>query len=85
MPEISRFFGIRVEMFYDDHSPPHFHARHEGDRAAFTLEGALLQGTLSSQAQRLIVEWAALHQAELFKNWELAENHLPLQRIPPLP
>ena len=84
MPEISRFFGIRVEMFYDDHLPPHFHARYEGERAAFTLDGGLLEGQMTGQACRLIREWAAAHPAELGENWRLAEQHLPLKRIPPL-
>ncbi|MBL9182671.1 MAG: DUF4160 domain-containing protein [Verrucomicrobiaceae bacterium] len=84
MPEISRFLGIRVEMFYDDHLPPHFHARYEGERAAFTLDGALMEGAMSPQARRLIREWAAGHGAELAEDWQLAQQHLPLKRIPPL-
>ncbi|MEN3943274.1 DUF4160 domain-containing protein [Prosthecobacter sp. SYSU 5D2] len=84
MPEISRFFGIRVEMFYDDHLPPHFHARYEGERAAFTLDGGLMEGSFSGQAHRLIREWADLHATELAENWDLAEKHLPLKRISPL-
>ncbi|MFZ2278748.1 MAG: DUF4160 domain-containing protein [Prosthecobacter sp.] len=84
MPEISRFFGIRVEMFYDEHLPPHFHARYEGERAAFTLDGTLMEGEMTGQAYRLVREWAAIHPAELNENWNLAEQHLPLKRIPPL-
>jgi Domain of unknown function (DUF4160) len=84
MSEISRFLGIRVEMFYDDHLPPHFHARYEGERAVFTLDGGLMEGSMSKQAQRLLREWAGLHPSELAENWDLAEKHLPLNRIPPL-
>lgn len=68
MPEISRFFGIRVEMFYDDHLPPHFHARYEGPRAAFMLDGSLMEGLFTAQAQRLIREWSARFPAELAEN-----------------
>lgn len=84
MPEISRFFGIRVEMFYDDHVPPHFHARYEGERAAFTFDGSLMEGAFSTQAQRLIREWSSRFHDELDENWDLAQQHLPLKRIPPL-
>lgn len=85
MPEISRFFGIRIEMFYDDHDPPHFHARYEGQRAVFSLTGECMEGGLSStKATRMIGEWAILYQYELNENWLLAEKHLPLNRIPPL-
>lgn len=84
MPEISRFLGIRVEMFYDDHLPPHFHARHEGERASFHFDGTIMEGSLSGQALRLIREWAGQHVNELSENWQLAEKHLPLKRIQPL-
>jgi len=84
MPEISRFFGIRVEMFYDDHIPPHFHARYEGQRAAFMLNGDLMEGSFSGQAHRLVREWVSQHEGALAENWELAQQHLPLKRIPPL-
>lgn len=84
VPEISRFFGIRVEMFYDDHLPPHFHARYEGERAAFTFDGQLMEGEMSAQARRLLREWAELQQAALEENWLLAQQHQPLKRVPPL-
>ncbi len=87
MPEISRFFGIRIEMFYDDHQPPHFHARYAGGRASFTLDGSLLasSGDFSDKAHRLIREWASLHLAELEQNWGLALQHEKLNPIEPLP
>lgn len=53
-------------------------------RAAFTLDGALMEGSMSGQALRLIREWSALHPGELHDNWQLAVQHLPLNRIPPL-
>lgn len=84
MPEISRFFGIRVEMFYDEHNPPHFHARYEGARASFGFDGSLIEGSFPAKAHRLIREWAALHAAELQEDWALAERHLPLKPIPSL-
>jgi len=62
MPELSRFFGITIYMFYEDHAPPHFHARY-GEFEA--LIRAILDGKLPVRALGLVVEWASLHQEEL--------------------
>ena len=75
MPEISRFFGMIIAMFYDDHAPPHFHVRYGDQRAIIAI---------SPRALALATEWAAQHQAELRRDWELARQHAPLQPIPPL-
>lgn len=47
MPEVSRFFGIIIRMFYDEHNPPHFHAEYQGAKAMFDFDGNLLQGILA--------------------------------------
>ena len=66
MPEISRFFGIVVQMYYADHDPPHFHVRYAGQKALIAIETLALQrGTLSPRALGHVAEWAALHRAEL--------------------
>jgi hypothetical protein len=85
MPEISRFFGIVIAMYYEDHLPPHFHARYGGQRARIHI-GSLdvLSGRLSPRVRGLITEWASQHQAELLKDWELARSGAPLTRIDPL-
>ena len=62
MPEISRFFGMIIAMFYDDHAPPHFHVRYGGQRAIIAID------TLGA----LVTEWATQHQEELRQDWELA-------------
>ncbi|PIQ95565.1 MAG: transcriptional regulator [Nitrospinae bacterium CG11_big_fil_rev_8_21_14_0_20_56_8] len=85
MPEISRFFGIIIAMYFDDHSPPHFHIRFGHQKAIFDIEKmALLEGELSPRALGLVTEWAILHQRELLEDWELAQRHAPLKKIPPL-
>lgn len=85
MPEISRFFGIVITMHYGDHPPPHFHARYAGQRALVAIESpGVLEGTLSPKALALVVEWAALHRAELLENWRLARAQQPLRPIDPL-
>ncbi|HEX7449409.1 MAG TPA: DUF4160 domain-containing protein [Pirellulales bacterium] len=85
MPEISRFFGIAIKVYYRDHAPPHFHAEYGGDEAMIGIDSlAVLAGKLSSRAMGLVLEWAALHQAELRKVWVQARNFEPLDRIDPL-
>ena len=66
MPELSRFFGIVVAMFYNDHVPPHFHVRYGSQRAIVAINSlAVLEGRLSPRALGLVTEWAALHGEEL--------------------
>jgi hypothetical protein len=85
MPELSRFFGIIVMMFYDDHPPPHFHVRYGSQKAIVAIESlALLDGRLSPRALGMVMEWALLHRPELREAWSLAEHHAPLKPIPPL-
>lgn len=85
MPEISRFFGIIVLMFYNDHPPPHFHVRYGEQKAILGIESlAILAGKLSPKALGLVVEWASLHQKELMVDWERARKQEPLQPINPL-
>ena len=67
MPELSRFFGIIIAMYYKDHAPPDFHAKYGEDEATVRIDdGEVLEGRLSTRAKRLVEEWRLLHQAELF-------------------
>jgi|SRR5713226_5954303 len=66
MPEISRFFGIVIKMFFDDHNPPHFHAEYGGDLALIDIRTlAVFSGRLPPRVTGLVIEWATLHQREL--------------------
>ena len=85
MPEISRFLGIVIAMFYNDHEPPHFHARYGGRRATIEIETlTLLDGSLPPRVLGLVIEWAALHRPELKENWERARRQAPLSTVTPL-
>lgn len=85
MPEIARFFGIVITMYYDEHNPPHFHARYGKDRAAIEIETLRVrEGKLPSRALGLVVEWASDHQEELMADWEAARRDEPPAKIPPL-
>lgn len=86
MPRISAFYGIVIVMYFDDHPPPHFHARygeHEAQVAIAT--GDVLDGSLPRSASRLVKEWAELRRAELLDDWQRAERAEPLISIEPLP
>jgi len=85
LPEISRFFGIIILMYYDEHNPPHFHARYGSDKVAIEITSLrVLEGRLPSRALGLVVEWASQHQEELMLNWEAARNDRPPKKIQPL-
>ena len=85
MPEISRFFGIVIKMFFGDHVPPHFHAEYGDDEAVFDIRNlTIIRGSLPSRALGLVVEWASQHQAELLDLWERASKNESLYKVPPL-
>jgi hypothetical protein len=85
MPEISRFLGIIITMYYNDHPPPHFHVRYNQQKAIIDLKNlSILEGKLSPKVLGLVIEWAALHQTELLENWQLARENQPLNRVQPL-
>ena len=85
MPTISRFFGIVIAMYFDDHDPPHFYARHPNGEAKIridTLEP--LDSTLQRGQLRIVLAWAELHQTELLANWRRARAGDTLNDIEPL-
>jgi hypothetical protein len=85
MPEISRFFGIVIQMYWDDHNPPHFHAYYGGNEALIDITRlCLFAGRLSPRAFGLVIEWATLHQQELLDDWNRAQEQEPLEKIAPL-
>jgi hypothetical protein len=72
-------------MYYNDHAPPHFHARDAEFEALIQIHPlGVLKGHLPPKALSLVIEWAALHQQELMKDWKLAENLQKLEKIAPL-
>lgn len=85
MPEISRFLGIVIKMFFDDHNPPHFHAEYGSDRALIDIQTfSIFSGRLSPRVTGLVIEWATLHQKELLEDWDLARASQELHKISPL-
>jgi len=85
MPEISRFYGIVIRMFYNDHSPPHFHAEYGEHEALIDINTlAVIAGELTPRALGLVMEWASLHQNEIISQWEKSRNLQALDKIEPL-
>lgn len=84
MPEISRFLGIVVTMFHREHGPPHFHAYYGEYKVSVQIWNGVVRGRFPPRALRHLMEWYDLHRAELLRNWELATNEEPLERIDPL-
>lgn len=85
MPEICRFLGIVITMYFNDHNPPHFHVRYEQYRAIVGIDPLeVREGQLPPRVLALVMEWAVQHQDELRKNWtSLAEGGI-FKRIAPL-
>ena len=85
MPRVSAFYGIVIAMYYQDHAPPHFHARYGDHEALIDIQALrILRGGLPRRALALVFEWANLRQAELLLDWNAAASGVPLALIAPL-
>jgi hypothetical protein len=84
VPEVSRFFGIVITMYHDEHPPPHFHARYGNGKIAVEIADGNVRGRLPPRAVGLILEWWKLHQSELQENWLLVNEGKPPKKIEPL-
>ena len=84
MPEISRFLGIIIAMYYRDHAPPHFHAIYGEFEVTVAIETGEVNGDMPRRALAHVQEWRTLHQQELLNTWTLARASRPLPRIEPL-
>jgi hypothetical protein len=85
VPELSRFYGVVIALYYNDHAPPHFHARYGTSQAALAIRGlSVVEGWLPPRVLGLVVEWATQHRDELLANWVRASRQLPLVPIAPL-
>ena len=86
MPTISRFYGILIRMFFNDHTPPHFHARYGEFEATIQISTReVIQGELPRRALNLVQEWAMIHREELLDDWRLCRDNTLPAKIEPLP
>jgi len=83
MPEVSRFLGVVIAMYYNDHAPPHFHARCGGFEITVRIHDGVVEGAFPRRLSH-IMEWYTLHRSALLENWERARSREPLVRIQPL-
>ena len=85
MPTISAFYGILIRMFFNDHPPPHFHARYGEFEATIEIATLnILEGGLPARALNLVREWAMMHREELLNDWRLCRQNAAPARIEPL-
>jgi len=85
VPTVSRFFGITIRMFFEDHSFPHFHARHADGEAKVRIDNLeVLSSSLRRRQLRMVLAWAEIHQGELEDNWRRARGRETLRAIEPL-
>ena len=84
MPVISRFLGIIITMYWDDHSPPHFHAKYGEYEITVNIDDGIMEGKFPRRAMKHVVEWYELHKEELKENWELCRQKEMPNSIKPL-
>ena len=85
MPAISSFYGILIRMFFNDHPPPHFHARYGEFEATIEIDTlTTLEGHLPTRALNLVHEWAIIHKEELREDWLLCRANAHPSKIEPL-
>ena len=86
MPCVSRFYGIAIYLYANDHNPPHLYAKYAGGDAAIELATlTILAGDLPERALSMVEEWAAMHQAELAEAWNRLQEGQAPELIAPLP
>jgi hypothetical protein len=84
MPELSRFLGIVIAMYYRDHGSAHFHAIYGDFEITVEIESGHINDDFPKRALAHVLEWKELHRAELLQAWALARASRPLPRIDPL-
>jgi hypothetical protein len=84
MPVICRFFGIIIFMNWDDHSPPHFHAKYQDHEVLIEIQSGNVNGNMPGRALEMLQEWRRDNFSQLMENWDLAADHKPLKKLPVL-
>lgn len=84
MPVISRFLGISIAMYWNDHLPPHYHAKYGKYEVTIDIATGVVTGTFPKRALRHVLEWHDLHQEELRNNWEICRQKQMPHPINPL-
>jgi hypothetical protein len=85
MPEISRFLGIVIKMYFDDHAPPHFHAYYQNFKATFSIRtGQMIEGKFPPKQSAFVTAWTLMHEKELMDNWKALVAGKQAKKVDPL-
>ena len=84
MPEICRFFGIIVSLYWRDHNPPHIHFTYGGYECSISVTERIVDGKVRSKVITKVNEWMDLHESEILSLWEKAQKGEKLFHIEPL-
>lgn len=84
MPELCRFLGIIIFMNFNDHLPPHFHAKYGNYQISVQIDSGIIEGKFPKRALRLVLEWYELHRDELIVNWDSMMATGEFSKIAPL-
>ena len=85
MPELSRFMGISIAMYFKDHNPPHFHAIYNEYDIEIEIKNlTILEGKLPARILGLVMEWAELNKEALIADWKLIQETGKFNKIQPL-
>jgi hypothetical protein len=84
MPELCRFLGIVIFMNFNDHNPPHFHAKYGDFEIIVEINSGIVEGKFPKRAISLVMEWYEIHKIELLQNWELIRTTGDFYKIQPL-
>jgi len=85
MPEVSRFLGMVISIYFDDHNPPHFHVEYNDNEALISINDlSVIKGNLPPRVMGLAMEWGRLHQIELLENWNMLQESGKFNKIEPL-
>lgn len=84
MPELCRFLGIVIFMNFNDHNPPHFHAKYGDFQISVEINSGIVEGKFPKRALNLVLEWYELHKDELIENWNTISISGEFKKISPL-
>ncbi|HAQ37007.1 MAG TPA: transcriptional regulator [Saprospirales bacterium] len=84
MPELSRFLGIIIFMNFNEHNPPHFHAKYGDYEIIVELNSGIVEGKFPKRALALVLEWYEIHKTELMENWVMMQTTGDFKKIKPL-
>jgi len=84
MPVVSKFLGIVIMMYFNEHNPPHFHAKYGEYKIIVYLENGIIEGKFPKRALKIVLEWYELHKDELLEDWELCASRQQPKPISPL-